>query len=638
MKSQIIERLGHTDILLPSQIAAGLLANDRVKVRLSVLQAAARRARNSGETLFELGTECRAADIDPFAMESLVNHAGLAADDRLTAPGLDALVLAIWNDLAAMVEAVEAGDPSAGKTARGRLAAIRQRTGWQPGDGLALEHVSALTGLSAGDDDSLHRLVMDLHKALNRLSVAHAEEVVHGAHVYGLLAEDRPLVEAFMRGLASTSKLKFGHPGLGTTATRSGTRLTIQNDIGETDAHVVVIAVDPDAITVTYTDIHLARARFFTGLLRGFAVEWSGLDRQRAEGLGDEEVFYLVSGRYAAAGREAFLETIGASLVFLIDWNKARKLLRTWVSKGDAVRILEWAARNRVGHRGFLELGGGELVASAVHHAAATRIGFGEQLEHALGRDGAVEFLRAVLRVSAEALLEGSSPRLARDRIEAELVRHLQRVDTALLAIVLRQAGLAREIATGIAALLAPSHDRIDAREKLADRARRIEEKADRIALDARREIAHLDADRSIEQLVNTLEEVIDELEQAAFVASLVPDEAPSELRTPLAELCAAAIAGTEAAASGTAAAADVPEGRRVDSEDALSAVGRLLDAEHAADSAERSITRIVLSGICDLRTSLSVLDLARALERATDRLASFGHLLRGRVLAELSA
>jgi hypothetical protein len=40
MKSKIIERLGEADILLPSLIAEGLSANDRVKVRLSILQAA----------------------------------------------------------------------------------------------------------------------------------------------------------------------------------------------------------------------------------------------------------------------------------------------------------------------------------------------------------------------------------------------------------------------------------------------------------------------------------------------------------------------------------------------------------------------------------------------------------------------
>ncbi len=40
MKSEIIAQLGRTEILLPSLIAAGLSANDRVKARLSLLQAA----------------------------------------------------------------------------------------------------------------------------------------------------------------------------------------------------------------------------------------------------------------------------------------------------------------------------------------------------------------------------------------------------------------------------------------------------------------------------------------------------------------------------------------------------------------------------------------------------------------------
>ena len=442
-------------------------------------------------------------------------------------------------------------------------------------------------------------------------------------------------------GSISTSKLKFNHPGLSTTATRTDTRLTIQNDIGETDAHVVVIAIEGDMVTVTYTDVHLARAKFFTGEFRKFPVQWSGLDRKTAEGLGDDGVFYLVTGRFHAADdkeRDAFLEAIGASLVFLIDWNKARKVLQTWVSKADALRVIDWAARHRFGHRGFLELGGSELVASAVHHATPTRIGFGERLDRALGRDAAVDFLKAVLRISAEALLEGGSVRLARDRIEAELVRHLQRVDSMLLAIVVRQTGLAREIAAGIASFIAEqqAHRPFD-RDALAARARRIEEKADKIAIDARNEIARFGADPSIERLVNCAEQTIDELEQAAFIASLLPNEIAPELLKPLAEVCSAAVAGAEAAASGAAAAADVPEGRRIDSEDALAAVGRLIEAEHTGDAAEREVTATILRGEFDLKTALSVLELARAVERATDQLAGFGHLLRGRVLADLS-
>jgi hypothetical protein len=38
------------------------------------------------------------------------------------------------------------------------------------------------------------------------------------------------------------------------------------------------------------------------------------------------------------------------------------------------------------------------------------------------------------------------------------------------------------------------------------------------------------------------------------------------------------------------------------------------------------------------MKTALSALELARALERATDRLARFGHLLHRHLLADLSA
>lgn len=61
-------------------------------------------------------------------------------------------------------------------------------------------------------------------------------------------------------------ELKFDHARLATTATRVAERLTIQNDIGETDAHVVVIAVDPGGVTVTYSDVHRARAKSFVRL------------------------------------------------------------------------------------------------------------------------------------------------------------------------------------------------------------------------------------------------------------------------------------------------------------------------------------------------------------------------------------
>jgi uncharacterized protein Yka (UPF0111/DUF47 family) len=642
MKSQIIEKLGQGDILLPALIAEGLSANGKVKTRLSVLQAAGQRARAPQAVGFDLTEECRSAGLDGETMEALVKGANLIASDKIAAPGLDELIASIWTDVADMARAVKAGDAATGDSALDRLAKLKGAAGAGPSDTLELAQIARLTAIAEGPGDSLHRLVMDLHKALNRLSAMHAEEVLAGAHAYGLAPEDRPAVEAFMRGLESTRKLKFDHPGLATTATRADGKLIIQNDIGETDAHVVVIAVEADCVTVTYTDVHRARAKFFTDLFRNFPVQWSGLARKSAKGLGDDGVFFLVTGRCPRDGGKArndFLEALGASLVFLIDWNKARKVLRNWVSKGDAVVILDWAARHHFGHRGFLELGGGELVASAVQHATPARIGFGDRLDRVLGRIAAVDFLKTVLRVSAEALLEGGSVRLARDRIEADLMRHLQRVDGMLLAIVVRQAGLAREIASGIAQFIAEQQAQhpFD-RDALAARARVIEEKADRIAVEARGEIARFGAGPVMEQLVNHVEEAIDELEQAAFIASLAPVELASDMLAPLAELGAAVIEGAEAAAAGAAAASDVPDGQRADSEEALAAVGRLIEAEHKGDAAERALTAVVLQGDFALKMALAALELGRALERTTDRLAAFGHQLRRHILADLAA
>ncbi|WP_028134888.1 hypothetical protein [Bradyrhizobium japonicum] len=641
MKTHIIEELGQGGILLPALVAEGLAANDRIKVRMSALQAAAQHAQEPGRPASDLGVESQTAGIAPAAIATLIGGARLIGQGRLAAPDLAKLMQEIAEDAGAMIRAVGAGAANDGDRAQARLDTIRAAGLLDPVDEIAISHIVRLTGVDAGGD-SLHRLVMDLHKQLNRLATSCAEEALDGAHVFGLHSEDRPAVAAFMKGLNATRGLKFNHPGLDTMATRAGGRLLIQNDIGTTDAHVVVIAVKKNAVTVTYTDVHLARAKFFISLFDAFAASWSGLDRHTAAGLGEDNSFYLVTGQYQgdhAADRNEFLAALGAALVFLIDWNKARKLLRTWVAKEDAARILEWAARQRIGHRGFLELGGNDLLGSAVRNAAPTRIGFGERLDQALGRTAAIDFLKASLRASTEALLAGRSVRTVRDQIEADLMRHLDRVDGALLAAVLRQIGLAHDLVAAIsrhiAALRAaqPADGRL-----LTQRCGVIEQKADRIALEGRNEVDRLNARPLIGQLIDRAEEAIDELEQAAFIASLMPEKTEPSLLASLAELCAVAETATEVAASGIAAAIDVPEGRRADSEDALSAVTRLIDAEHAADSRERATTALVFGGGFDVATSLSVIELARAVERATDRFAAFGHLLRRHIMIDLAA
>jgi uncharacterized protein Yka (UPF0111/DUF47 family) len=643
-KARIVDHLGEAAVLLPRLVAEGLAANDRAKVRMSGLQAAIRHANDATRPAEDLSVEARAAGLDPLPLERLIREARSDGADSVNAPGAAATQASLLADVEAMVHAVEAGgDPSGDPNA----AAFRQRL-----DALATsaatddEHlrpsvVTAMAAASQNGPDSLHRLVMDLHKSLNRLAMRCADEIVAGAHTHGLAAEDRPAVEAFMRGLTRTQRLKFDHPGLDTTAARSKGRLVIQNDIGTTDAHVLVVTVEGRAVTVTYTDVHRARAKFFVGLFEGTAATWTGLAHQHVEGLGEDGAFYLVTGQLAATSdeeREAFLEAVGAALVFLIDWNKVRKTLRLFVDNADAGRLLKWAARHRIGHRGFLQLGGADLVNGAVRRAAAARIGYGVRLEAALGREGAVDFLKAVLSIAAEGLLAGRADRLIRDAVDADLARRFERSESELLQGVVRQAGLAREIASRLVAVAGERQaGRAGDAAGAARRAKRVEEKADRIAVELRAAAERFGASERTKLLIDTVEQAIDDLEEAAFVLSLLPADRGHAALAPLAALCEAAVAGAEAVARAADASASVPAGHRADADDALEASAALIDLEHAADGSERETIAAVLSNLDGTAGALALLECARSVERATDRFARAGHVLRAHVIGDLT-
>jgi hypothetical protein len=191
MKSQIIEQLGQSDILLPSLIAEGLAANDRVKVRISALQAAAQHAREPGQPVIELRHECHAAGVDASSIMSLIRGAHMTVEGRIAVPNLGNLTEGVLTDVSAMIRAVRAGAPTEGEGADTRLSALKSAATLGPENEIGVVEIAKLSGVSEDGADSLHRLVMDLHKTLNRLAAACAEEVVAGAHAFGLQPADR---------------------------------------------------------------------------------------------------------------------------------------------------------------------------------------------------------------------------------------------------------------------------------------------------------------------------------------------------------------------------------------------------------------------------------------------------------------
>jgi len=641
MKTTIVERLGEDAVLLlPDLLAAGLAANDRAKLRLTLLQAAARHAQEPGAAAPDLAAERRAAGLSDPAFDATVSGAQDMGEGRLRAPGAEALVAGLAADLQAMLAPVRAAQPAAAEALAARLSALTGRR-TAAGDVIALADVAAMTSARVGEEgrDSEHQLVMDLHRAINSIAAETAAETIDGARAHGLTDPDRQRLRAFMRGLNRTRALAFGHPGLGTTASRAGERLIIQNDIGETDAHVLVVHVEALDVRITYTDVHRARARFFMALFEGAGAVWTPLAEDAARGLSEE--FYLTTGRFTATdpgALEAFLERLGSRIVFLIDWNKARKALQGLAGKPTAIALLAQAAEQDVGHRAFLELGGVDLVLDAWRRLAGGP-GAGERLDGVLEPGELHDFLGAVLRLCSLGLAAGRSARLIRDEIQADLARRLQGAEAVFLSIVLRHLGLSRMLAGEIRDQVGAGAADGAGRRALTERAVRLERKGDRLTLSARELALRLpEAGPRLRPVIDEMEHALDALDEAAWLLNLLPDGVSAEASQALQALADVAVESAAQAVRACEAAACAADGRRSDATDALQAVDAVMTAERAADAAERRlIGALFATPVPDARVPLVGLELARALEKATDH---FGHgalALRDRLLEELS-
>jgi uncharacterized protein Yka (UPF0111/DUF47 family) len=487
--------------------------------------------------------------------------------------------------------------------------------------------------------DSLHLLVMDLHKTLNRMQAALAIESLDGASVFNLDPGDRPLVQAFMRGLSATAPLKLGHPGLGTTATRVGSRLVIQNDIGTTDAHVIVAHVEGLELTVTYTDIHRSRGRFFQDLFEPIGIAWTVRPST------DETGFETRTGRITAAGipeLESFLTFLGSRLVFVIDWNRARKRLCRFVAKADALTVLRWAAEHGVGHRAFLEAGGERLVSQALERIPAAHLPYGARLDEVVGAELARKFLMALLRITSEGYAQGRSLRFLRDEVEAELIELFHETQEGALSLVADHAALVAGLAVSFRDTLLGAVSGADAEgiARSAERAKRMETRADEIVRAVRTAKRHTAGAEAIARLLAEADDVADGLEEAAFRLTLLQqrrcDSRAIETLQGLAQL---AVQGAEEYVRGVETARDIRRGTTRDEvQEFLVSVDRLVTIEHESDAAERQAQTVLLDLASDFRQLHLLSQIASGLEATIDALGRCGLMLRDHVMGDLMA
>jgi uncharacterized protein Yka (UPF0111/DUF47 family) len=638
-KTRIAVILGERGLVLPALVNAALAANDRAKYYFTLLQSAAGHARQPDRPSPDLRRERLACGIADAALDAVVAAARAESDDRVRIPGAEAIVRALTDEVAAML-APFADKPASGFAAR--FDALRANAASVAGDLLRAADVDAFTRADREGPDSLHRLVMDLHKALNAEQAAIASENIDGASVYGIDAADRPLIAAFMRGVRRTAPLKFEHPGLGTTATREGARLVIQNDIGVTDAHVLIVHVEASSVTMTCSDVHLPRLIFFQNQFERYDVAWNDTFSRRDDAI-EGGVFHLCEGAFHAAGPaqlEEYLAFLASRLVFLIDWNKARKRLRELVSKGEANRLLSWAAQNDHGHMAFLKAGGELLIYDALDFVMKGRARFGQKLSEILGAREASDFLRFVLKTCAEALLRGETESFVQDAVRAELFNNFRTLQEQLYDVVADHAALTVEIAGGVRDSLLEL--RIAAADTIltrgAERAKQWETRADELVNRARGATSHADPADFFRLIVEAADVAADELEEAAFNLTLLPQAvrgaaADAGLHA-LGELL---VQGTQEYLKVVESARHVRRGGvREDIQDFLAGVHRIQEIEHGADESQRGIKRELVARVGDPRALYVLMAVTGNLEHAADALLHCGSRMREHVLNDV--
>ena len=634
-KTQAVAALGQHKLMLPTWVRAALAANDRLKVYLTVLQAAAEHALHPKRDALDLAHEMAAAGLQGVWLQDLA-AAARRVDKDLLLPDLPKLVQDFRDDLATMARPVLDGAAEGAEPA----ARVQHWHDWLaalPVDRLTDKQVEALTHGKRGGADSLHLLVMDLHKQINQLSSALATEVIDGANVWELQPGDHVRVAAFMRGLNRTAGLKFDHPGLDTSATRDGERLLLQNDIGTNDAHVLVMQVTAHAISLTYSDLHRERLEFFQALLQPLGAQWSALESRTQAELNGGEAYSVSTAQFECtsdAALEQALEGIGSRIVFLIDWNRARKRLQAFVGKADAIAVLTEAARRDVGHRAWLQIGGERTIFAAMQAAGEGAFRIGDRLDEVLGAAEARGFLVAVLELACKALQAGQPPALAVDETRMLLAQRVRQRSSEFDLLAEHAAychALAQAVSDGLAHGVESSGK---AAKALAAQAKIWERKADHLVMQAREKAQRQPRWRPIVALAEQSDAVADALEEAAFLISLVADDHhkgwTAEVRKVLGRLAATVLEATQDYVKALAIAQTLGADSLASDNDAFLAVTwRVLQAERQCDALLRDARRVILATVQDAPSLMLANDLAVALELASDHLLTAGYALR---------
>lgn len=644
-KNSIVRELGEEGLLLFELVNSALTANDRIKYYFTLLQTSREKAEHPQVEFPSLRTEREDAEEKNEKFDRVVSETLKRGPETYFIPFVEEILSGIWDCMDEMLKPLLASGGTEGrelearlKGLRGPVAEIEERILDRESGILSGDFIRALTSGDREKGDSLHILVMDVHKALNRMQEELAVENLHGAKVYLVAEEDRELITSFMSGVNRTFTLKFEHPGLGTTATRNADRLVIQNDIGETEAHVVVINVRGLEASVTYTDIHLQRLLFFQSLFGGTGTSWEDTVSRDSGDKFEDMLYHLTVGRFQAKDREDlknFLELLGSRIVFLIDWNRARKSLRNFMRNADCVKVLRWAAENECGHRAFLIIGGEQLIFGALELASRAPLPYGEPLYQIIGRERTTEYFQWVLQRSSKGLLAREPLLLVQDEIRVELLRYFHSAEQDFIEVCSEHASLIVETAGAVRdsiIYIACKGDQ-DFILRNSKRAKDWESRADSLVNRVRAISKRIENAGFFEKLIYRMDDIIDALEDAVFFSSLImPVVKSKRILDSLENMAGIVLEGSrEFLKTVYAFQCSTRICTPHEMQAFFGSVARVISLEETCDEAFREAYRIIVEESADFKEALLACDIARKIEEASNSLMLAAFIIRER-------
>jgi uncharacterized protein Yka (UPF0111/DUF47 family) len=174
--------------------------------------------------------------------------------------------------------------------------------------------------------------------------------------------------------------------------------------------------------------------------------------------------------------------------------------------------------------------------------------------------------------------------------------------------------------------------------EHIGKRAKEWERRADELVIRARELAKQSEQAEAVRQLLEAADDIMDELEEAAFHLTLLKQESMAEeIRLPLATLARLLVEGTQEYLKALENARGVQRsGSPDDMHDFLAAIHRIVAIEQQSDTTERAVRRALVDAAEDYRQAFAIAECAKKMESAADALMHTGMTLRDQILGKV--